>query len=296
MNSALQPNGTIALLTDFGLKDGYVAAMKGVILGIASDARMVDITHGVEAQNIAEGAFLLQSVCPYYPKGTIFVAVVDPGVGTARRALAIRTKHAFFIGPDNGLLASVVDAARHDAADAVEIMELTERRYWRPDISATFHGRDIFSPVAAHLLAGIAFEALGQSLDTIVPSVHAPPHRPAEGIIEGSIIHVDRFGNCVTNITRDDLVADDPARVDELHVELAGKRIPGLFTTYSAGPSGVPMALFGSSDHLEVAVPNSSAAQWFGVTVGDRVRVVLPHVAANDKKKLAPMLPKRVQG
>lgn len=295
MTDALQPNGTIALLTDFGLKDGYVAAMKGVILGIAPMARLIDITHGVEAQNIAEGAFLLQSVCPYYPDGTVYVAVVDPGVGTKRRALAIRTKHAYFIGPDNGLLASVVDAARHDPADTVEIIELTERRFWRPHISSTFHGRDIFAPVAAHLLADVPFEALGQPIDTIVPSVHAPPHRPAEGVVEGSIIHVDRFGNCVTNITRDDLVADDPARVNELHVELAGKRVPGLYTTYSAGPVGVPMALFGSSDHLEVAVPNSSAAQWFGVTVGDRVRVVLAHLADTNVKR-APMLPKRVQG
>ncbi len=273
--SDMQPNGTIALLTDFGFKDGYVACMKGVILGIAPQAHVVDITHEVSPQDIGEGSFLLDSVCPYYPRGTIFVAVVDPGVGTNRRALAIKTNHAYFIGPDNGLLAAMVDTARDEAPDDVDIVELVESRYWRPNISPTFHGRDIFAPVAAHLAAGVSFASLGRCIDEIVPSVLPPPRHKCHGVIEGSIIHIDRFGNCVTNVTQADLAANDAAHPTELVVELAGQRVPGLYETYSVGPVGVPMALFGSSDHLEIAVRNAPASKWFGVTVGDRVRVVL---------------------
>jgi S-adenosyl-L-methionine hydrolase (adenosine-forming) len=267
-----QPNGIIALLTDFGLHDGYVAAMKGVVLSIAPHARLIDVSHDVAAHNIAEGAFLLQSVVPYYPPGTIFVAVIDPGVGTARRALAIRTDRAFLIGPDNGLLAAVADTTRYRAP--VEIVELTEQHYWREHISATFHGRDIFAPVAAHLVAGVPFGSLGRTVEQIVPSVLEAPRHHHSGIVEGMIVHVDRFGNCVTNITGADLAAYRSAEDTLLVVELAGQRVPGLYTTYGAGPVGVPMALLGSSDHLEIAVRNTPASQWFGVTVGDRVRVL----------------------
>lgn len=271
----MQPNGIITLLTDFGLKDGYVASMKGVILGIAPDARLIDVTHDVGPQNIGEGSFLLQSVCGYYPVGTVHLAVVDPGVGTTRRAIAVQTADAFFIGPDNGLLAPVVEAAYRAHAGAVEIVELTDARYWRREISATFHGRDIFAPVAAHLLKGVPFSALGRRIDTIAPSVLRAPVSSTAGLIEGTIIHVDRFGNCVTNIRREHL-ADQGAHEDAgLVVELAGQRVQGLYRTYSAGPVGVPMSLVGSSDHLEIAVRNGNASQWFGVTVGDRIKVVL---------------------
>ncbi len=264
-------SGIITLLTDFGLGDGYVAIMKGVILGIAPRATIVDITHDVAPQSIAQGAYLLSTSYRYFPPGTIHVAVVDPGVGGDRRPIAIATPRALFVGPDNGLLAPVLDEARREGGD-VQVVELNEPRYWLPEVSTTFHGRDIFSPVAAHLLNGTPLREVGRGISDLRPSSSRQPEQGSDGTIEGRIIHIDRYGNCITNITRDYLREHDFG--SRLHVEIAGERLPGLYRAYSLGPVGVPMALIGSSGHLELAVCNGNAAKSLGVTADDRLRVV----------------------
>ena len=268
----MRPNGILTLLTDFGLRDGYVAMMKGVILGIAPHAVLVDITHDVTPQAIGEGSYLLRSGYRYFPPGTIHLVVVDPGVGSDRRALAVATPDAYFVGPDNGVLAPVIEDARGQHGADVSVVELTDARYWLPHISRTFHGRDIFAPVAAHLLGGAPLAALGRPAGPIRQGVTRPPTAAAGGGIEGDIVHVDRFGNCITNITRNDL--DRRGIDDRLTVLIAGERVPGIYQTYSMGPVGLPMALFGSSGHLEVAVCNGNAAKALGVMAGDRLRVV----------------------
>ena len=270
----MRPNGIVTLLTDFGLRDGYVAMMKGVILGIAPHAVLVDITHDVTPQAIGEGAYLLRSGYHYFPPGTIHMVVVDPGVGSERRALAVATPEAYFVGPDNGVLSSVIKDARQKHGADVGVVELTEPRYWLPDISRTFHGRDIFAPVVAHLLQGTPLASLGRPAGPIQEGVSRPPTSVADGSIEGEIVHVDRFGNCITNITRSDLHLRGIG--DRLTVLIAGERVPGIYQTYSMGPIGLPMALFGSSGHLEVAVCNGNAAKSLGVMAGDRLRVLPP--------------------
>lgn len=268
----MQPNGIITLLTDFGSCDGYVAIMKGVILGIAPHAHFVDITHDVTPQAIGEASYILRSSYCYFPPGTLHLVVVDPGVGGERRAIALGTPDAIFVGPDNGVLAPVADEYRAQGA-ALQIVELTERRFWRPEVSATFHGRDIFAPVAAYLLAGQPLQTVGTPLSDLRPSVVEQPRAGDGGIVEGRILHVDRFGNCITNITARHLEAYGAEM--SVVVEIAGERVPGLYRTYSLGPVGVPMALVGSSGHLEVAVYNGNAAKSLGVTTGDRLRLAL---------------------
>lgn len=268
----MPPGRVITLLTDFGLQDGYVAAMKGVILRIAPHARLVDFTHDVAPQAIGEASFLLQAGYSYFPAGTVHLVVVDPGVGSERRAMAVATPEAFFVAPDNGVLAPVIEEARKEFGDQVEMVQLSEPRYWLPQISATFHGRDIFAPVAAHLLNGVPLRSLGPPLDAFEPGTLEPPRVGPEGTIYGQIVHVDRFGNCITNITARHL--QEGGIDDQLTVEVAGRQVRGLYRTYSAGPIGVPIALISSSGHLELALPHGHASRALGVVAGDRLRVL----------------------
>ena len=267
----MRPNGIVTLLTDFGVEDEYVAVMKGVILGIAPRARFVDITHAISPQAIPEGAYVLQSAWRYFPAGTIHVAVVDPGVGTGRRAIAVAMPEAVFLGPDNGLLAPVLEDGRDQWGNSVEAVELDERSFWLPEISSTFHGRDIFAPVAAHLLNGVPLGELGRRASAIQPAAVPSPRRDAEGALLGEIVHVDHFGNCISNITRRHL--HDAGLTTDLHVEIAGRRVHGLLPTYSAGPADTPIALIGSAGRLEVAVRDGSASQALGIAARDSLRV-----------------------
>ena len=269
--SSPRPNGIVTLLTDFGMQDAYVACMKGVILGLAPHARLVDITHEVAPQAIGEAAYLLRSTHHYFPPGTVHVSVVDPGVGGERRAIAVATPEAYFVAPDNGLLAPIVEEAREVHGDEVSLIELTEPRYWRSEISTTFHGRDIFAPVAAHLLNGVGLGELGRPLAAIARGTMQPVGVGLDGTIRGAIVHVDRFGNCITNIAGTNLPRGPV--LAHLVVEIAGQRIEGLYRTYSDGPVGTPMALVGSSGFLELAVRNGNAARWLGVVAGDRLIV-----------------------
>jgi hypothetical protein len=252
----------ITLMTDFGQKDAYVGAMKGVILGINPQATLVDLSHEIAPQAVEEAAYVLWTAYPYFPPGTVHVVVVDPGVGSDRRPIAIQTERAFFVGPDNGVFSYVLTAER-----SARVVHLTNPRYWRPQVSSTFHGRDIFSPVAAHLSLGVPFGDLGEPIDDPVLLPLAQPERRADGVI-GRVIHVDHFGNVITNLGPEDL----PAR-EGLVIEVAGQHIRGLSSTYSAAQPGELVALWGSDGLLEIAVREGSAGGRLGIRVGDKVIV-----------------------
>jgi S-adenosylmethionine hydrolase len=252
----------ITLLTDFGLQDPYVGMMKGAIASICS-ATVIDLTHQIPPQDIAAARFALLSAYPYFPEGTIHTAVVDPGVGTARRAIALRSKTGYLVGPDNGVFSGVIQ--HHGVLEAVH---LTNRQYWRsPKPSQTFHGRDIFAPVAAHLAAGVAFTELGSTLplDTLATLDLPPPVRQPDGTVMGRIQAIDHFGNLITNIPGSDVLA--PAHL------LLGDHVIPLATTYGAVPVGALVGLIGSHGWLEIAVNGGSAQAHCGVQVGDLVRM-----------------------
>jgi len=255
----------ITLLTDFGLEDGYVAAMKGVIAGIAPDADLVDVTHLIPPQDVASGRFRLLTVTPYFPPGTVHLAVVDPGVGTRRRAVAVRSSSgSLLVGPDNGLLLGALEAD-----PAVAAVELSEPRFWRtPAPSATFHGRDVFAPVAAHLARGVALELLGPAvaLDSLV-SVELPPWRPVPGGAEGAVQAVDRFGNLISNVPGTVL-----SGVGAWTASIAGRTVTGR-GTYGDVPPGEALALVGSHGFVEIAVRQGSARNALEASIGMAVAI-----------------------
>jgi S-adenosylmethionine hydrolase len=270
--------GPIVLLTDFGLADTYVGTMKGVILRLNPNATLVDLCHDVAPQDVAAGAYLLASSYRYFAPTAIFVAVVDPGVGSERRAIALETPHGTFVGPDNGLFGLVGQDFGLPALGAGGVMPLTgtdilgvtleNARYFLPRTSATFHGRDIFAPVAAHLSLGIPLSAFGPPLpDLVLGPALRPERRPGE--IVGHVIHVDRFGNAIT-----DVGAADLAQVSAPIVEVAGQHIVGLSHHY-AERAGL-LALIGSDNRLEIALNRGSAASALGLRLGDRVIVREP--------------------
>jgi S-adenosyl-L-methionine hydrolase (adenosine-forming) len=268
----MRPNGIITLTTDFGLTDSYVGSMRGVVLGIAPDVRLVDITHAIGPQDIQQATYILQTFYRYFPPGTVHLIIVDPGVGSQRRAIGVETPEAIFVAPDNGILAEVWrDAQARWGAEVCTAVELTERRYWRDHVSQTFHGRDIFAPVVAHLAAGVPLSAFGARLPTIDEGRLDRPLRGRDGELVGRIAHVDHFGNCITNITPHDL--EQAGKGTGLVVEIGGRQISGLHQTYADVPLGALIALIGSSDQLELAVRNGNAAQVLGVGIGDAVRV-----------------------
>lgn len=269
--NTFKPNGIVTLTTDFGLQDAYVAIMKGVILKIAPEAQVIDYTHGINPGNIVEAAYLLRSGYRYFPRGTVHVVVVDPGVGSDRRAIVVQTPEATFVGPDNGVFTLVVEDARQDWGNSVQTIELTERRFWLPEVSATFHGRDIFAPSAAWLARGTALHEFGRALTTLTTAQLSLPVPVGARELQGQIIHVDRFGNCITNITEEHLYKHELGQ--RIVVQIIDQQLPGLFRTYMDGPPGTPMCLIGSSGHVELAVFNGNAAQYLGVAIGDKLRV-----------------------
>ncbi len=254
----------ITLTTDFGLADGYVGTMKGVILDIDPAATIVDISHEIAPQDVREAAYTLYAAYPYFPQGTIHVAVVDPGVGSERQAIALRTPQATFVAPDNGVLSYVVASERVE-----EIVHLTNPVYHLSPVSCTFHGRDIFAPAAAHLARDIPLAKLGQPLTEIVNFPLPRPQVRPDGIIAGQVIHVDRFGNLITSIMSRDLV-DHPLLRDYL-IEVRGQTIRGIASNYAARVPGKLLVLIGSSDHLEIAVSGGSASQTLEAKAGDEV-------------------------
>ena len=249
----------ITLLTDFGIRDAFVGIMKGVMLGIAPAAQLVDLSHAVPPQDIRTGALILRSAVSFFPPGTVHVAVVDPGVGSQRRAVVIETRDAFFVGPDNGLLSLAAPPE-----SVVRAIHLSNPQYFLPRLSQTFHGRDIFAPVAAHLARGVPPEVLGPTIPTI-EQLSLPAVERTDTQLTGSVIAIDHFGNLVTNITETDLL---PFPRETLWVSIGPVQIRGLVVTYADVSLGTVAALINSWGMLEIAVRNGSAAQQFRTPIG----------------------------
>jgi S-adenosylmethionine hydrolase len=254
----------LTLTTDFGTVGPYVAAMKGVVLGLAPGTRLVDVSHTIAPQNVLEGAFVLAEVVDLFPKGTVHLVVVDPGVGTDRRLIAASVAGHWLVLPDNGLISGVT---RNRPPD--EIWEITNPSIRRATVSDTFHGRDILAPAAAHLLRGDDPSDFGPARTTFVTLRNFKPREDPQGLV-GEVIFRDAFGNLITNIAADRLAARPH---DAWSVEIAGERVEGLSRTYGERPAGELVALIGSTGWLEVAVVNGDAAQQLSAGPGTTVWV-----------------------
>ncbi len=256
----------IALLSDFGLRDPYVAEMKAVILSICPDASIVDVSHEIDKYDVRMGAYTLARAAPYFPEGTIHVAVVDPGVGTEGRPIIVESKRSFYVGPDNGLL--MLSAQKEGV---VHVYEVTNRKYMLRTVSRTFHGRDIFSPAAAYLVKGVQASEFGpEASNPIVPSFAQPLTLDRE--IRSEVIHVDGFGNIVTNIAKEHLKMMGVREGAQLSVTLKDNNVLAkLCSAYGDVPADSPLTVIGSDGFLEVAVNRGNAAQAFGMKTGDRV-------------------------
>jgi S-adenosylmethionine hydrolase len=258
-------------MTDFGIKDGNVGVMKGVIWGICPAAQISDLSHMIQAQNIREAGYILARSVPYFPKGSIHVVVVDPGVGTERRPMAARIGDWFYVGPDNGTITVWLERAREQNWQT-EFVELKQPQYWLPDISHVFHGRDIFSPVAGHLANGVPLNEFGLPIHDPVKLELPKPEKTANGW-RGEVIHIDHFGNVSTNIRVENL-GDAMKDMESILVRLDGAEIKGLVNTFGERSVGELVALIGSTGNLGIAVVNGNAQQRLGSKVGDRVEVV----------------------
>lgn len=243
----------IALLTDFGIRDPYVGVMKGVIYSISADTSIVDITHEIGTQNIHQASFILEKTFRYFPSGTIFVVVIDPGVGSSRKALAVKTRSYHFVAPDNGVLASALNFE-----EIIEIVEISNPRYMLENISNTFHGRDVFAPAAAHISRGIPLKHLGEKVDHYM-GLDIPKAHKISGGIKGRVVYMDHFGNLITNIERED-IGDKPVAA----VRAGGYLIRGMNQYYSQSKAGELLAIMGSFNTLEISVNRGSAASIMG--------------------------------
>lgn len=249
----------ITLLTDFGTADAFVGVMKGIILGIAPHAHLVDLTHEVPPQAVAVAAFLLETAWREFPPGTIHLVVVDPGVGSTRRALGAEGPRGRFVAPDNGVLTPVFEAGEAPAVHA-----LTRPEFFRHPVSRTFHGRDIFAPVAGHLAGGVPLAALGPPVTDPVLLAGLRPEPLPDGGVAGKVLHVDRFGNLITNLPAALAAAGQGIPV----VTVAGRQIRGLAESYAAALSDRPGAIVGSAGTVEVFLPGGSAAALLAVGRG----------------------------
>lgn len=275
-------SSVITLTTDFGVDDAYVATMKGVILSINPEANIVDITHSIEPQNIRQAAFILDYSYRYFPKKTVHVAIVDPGVGSERRGIVLKTPSALFVAPDNGVLSYVINelSSNEDLTvqyskdqdlvtlgNGFEAIAITEPRFWRHPVSTTFHGRDIFAPVAAALSLDISPYELGEKITSLQIFPIPKPFVDYQGNLAGNVLYVDHFGNLITNIKKSDLPGKD------ILIEAAGHSIQGI-TNYYAEGEGL-MAIIGSSGYLEISLKNGNAADFLNIGIGDEIKVTL---------------------
>jgi len=261
------PAPIFTLTTDFGLKDPYVAEMKAVILSICPNAVVVDVTHEVEKFNVRNGAYMLASATPYFPQGSVHVAVVDPDVGAQRRPIIVKTAHSFFLGPDNGLLFLAAEAQ-----GIKRIYEIASRRFMLPHVSSTFHGRDIFAPAAAHLANGVPAEEFGPEITEFAKPKFTKITRIKDSLV-GEILHVDDFGNIITNIRAKDIASLKEGTVQaelpfvKLHLKLS--------KTYAEAKLQEPIALIGSHDFLEIALNQGNAAAKFNTKTGDKITLAV---------------------
>jgi S-adenosyl-L-methionine hydrolase (adenosine-forming) len=256
----LKPSAIITLTTDFGESDPYVAMMKGVILSINPDAKIIDITHQLPAGSIQEGSSIIKDTYKYFPSGTVNVGVVDPGVGGKRKPIAVLVDNYFFVGPDNGLFSTIIETQRH-----ADVIHLKAKKYWMHSISPTFHGRDIFAPVAAHLSLGVDPFCMGEKIDNPTPLAYPLPRENNTDLV-GEIIRVDHFGNLITNITMENLSSFLASK--DFIITIGSLILKKISTTYNDVPEGQPLALIGSSNVLEIAVNMGKAADYFGQDCG----------------------------
>ena len=274
----------ITLTTDFGTSDSYVAAMKGAIFSVNPQSKIVDISHAIEPQSIRQASFILHTAWHYFPEGTVHIVVVDPGVGGHRRAVILKTPTALFVTPDNGALSYVLhelsdvkpshnypfseQVTKHVLPEGCEAVSITNKEYWRHPVSATFHGRDIFAPVAAHLSLDIPIREFGEPVDSLNAFAIPVPFKDITGHSIGQIIHIDRFGNLITNLRSRDIPSSGAG------VEIRNQRIDNTSSYYAQG-KGL-MALIGSNDYLELSFKEGSAAALLGARVGDSVKILNP--------------------
>jgi S-adenosylmethionine hydrolase len=278
----------ITLTTDFGYDDAYVAAVKGAILSINTEANIIDISHSIEPRNILQAAFILSVAYRHFPKQTIHMAIVDPGVGSERQGIILKTHSAFFVAPDNGILSYIIDdlfsnvvaqsiGQSPDEVGAtteivfkkgLEAVTITDPRFWRHPVSLTFRGRDVFAPVAAGLSLGISIYEFGEKINSLHILPIPRPSPDLQDNLVGRVLHIDRFGNLITNIKSNDLPGKDAM------IDVAGHCIQGI-SDYYAQKKGI-IAIVGSSGYLEVSLRDGSACDFLGAAVGDEVKVILP--------------------
>lgn len=252
----------ITLTTDFQEDDGYVAAMKGVILSINPDVKLIDISHRIAPHDIKDAAFILSTVVSFFPSGTIHLVVVDPGVGTGRKAVILNIGTAYFVAPDNGVLSYIISEFKDSGLKAVTV---SNTEYRRPEVSRTFHGRDIFAPAAAYLSLGIPMEMFGEPLGSLNTFPVPFPYQEADGGLTGEVLHIDSFGNLITNIRERNLPEG------KLIVEIADRNIPGLSRSYQEG--GRLLAIIGGSGYLEIALKEGNASKYLKAKTGVKIYV-----------------------
>ncbi len=258
------PDPLITLTTDFGTSDHLVAAMKGVILGINPSARIIDIQHHVAPYDLLDGALTIGSVYPYFPARTIHIVIVDPGVGTARRPLLVSADNQYFIAPDNGVLSMV-----YDRDPGVVVRHVTASHNFLEPVSPTFHGRDVFAPVAAYLSKAWATESFGEEITDFTRFV-LPKPKAAGDSLKAVVLHVDAFGNLMTNLRAEDL-PEATVATGKIKLQVGGKSVERFVATFGEGNSAEPVALIGSSGYVEIAVNKGNAAKALGASRGSEV-------------------------
>ena len=263
----------ITLTTDFGITDTYVGTMKGVILSINPNVQIVDITHAIPPQDIYEAAFSIYSVHNYFPNGTIHVIVVDPGVGSDRQAIVYQTDTAFFVCPDNGVLSYLLQNIEEEQEQPIKAVEIQNKAYYLPEVSNTFHGRDIFAPVAAHLSLDVPLADFGPSAQTLV-QLPIPAPELSGNMLTGQIVKIDRFGNAITNISESTIARLESAstgKISAYEIRIGSVRLNRFNRAYAESGIGKPLAIIGSSGLLEVAINGGNAKHDLGLKWGDPV-------------------------
>lgn len=263
----MQSSSIITLTTDFGYQDHYVSAMKAVILGIKPDVRLIDISHQIPPHDTMAGAWVVRNSAMLFPSGTVHLVVVDPTVGTERKPVAIKINNQFFVGPDNGIFSLIAEDFDYKA------VTLDNQNYWRTKQSQTFHGRDIFAPVAAHLSAGRLLKDLGNPLEKLVTYRWAVPISDKDGI-QGWIVHIDRYGNLITNIPSD-LIKENIRNSDNIRIYVGNTILNEISTTFASVTDGEPVAYIGSSDKLEIAINKGNAKEMLGVEKGAQISIII---------------------
>jgi S-adenosyl-L-methionine hydrolase (adenosine-forming) len=264
----------ITLTTDFGVSDHFVGTIKGVILGIAPDARIVDISHSVQPFDVLDGALTISQAYAYFPSGTVHMVIIDPGVGTARRPILATTERHYFVAPDNGVLSMI-----YDREERLSVREVNAEHYYLQPVSNTFHARDIFSPVAAYLAKGVDPDRFGEEITDFVRFT-APKPKGGNGSLRGVVLKVDRFGNLITNIAQQDAPALFQETPPAFKITVGKREITEIKSAYALGAPGEVFGILGSMGFLEIAANRASAAQVLGVGKGTEVNVVLGDAAA----------------